>query len=138
MASWIDASPFVVNPGYVDPPVAVPYYFTARDAFRGDPIRRTDIGARYTKVIPNTLRAELFVQFHILNAFNYKRAANAQAFAAARTAFTEPARFAAFNPFSQSPVAGVHWDTDPRLSDALETATTTLPRAYRLTVGVRF
>lgn len=135
--SWIDASPFVADSGS-EPPVSVPYYFTARDAFRTPSARRTDLSVRYSRGMTGSIRSELIVRLHVLNLFAARRVLDPQAFAVATTAFTDPGRFAAFDPFSQSPELGVHWDTDARLSDALDTATMTMPRAYRLSVALRF
>jgi hypothetical protein len=138
LVSWIDVSPFVANPGYAQPPTAVPYYVTARDAFRTPSANRTDLAVRYSRRVPGSIRSELLVQFHFLNLFDKRRVLDPEAFDVVRTAFTEPARFAPFNPFVQSPERGVHWDVDPRLSSSLENAPMTLPRAYRLSVGLRF
>jgi hypothetical protein len=138
LVSLIDVSPFVENPGYVQPPTAVPYYFTARDAFRTPSANRTDLSVAYTRPVPGSMRSEMLVQFHILNLLGTRRVLDPETFAVATTAFTDPDRLASFNPFSQSPERGVHWDVDPRLSSALDTATMTMPRAYRVSVGLRF
>ncbi len=49
-ASGVDPQPFVVNPGYLTPPTGstTVYYFTARDAFRTEGQRRTDIAVNYS------------------------------------------------------------------------------------------
>jgi hypothetical protein len=138
LVSLVDVSPFVSNPGYLQPPTAVPYYLTARDQFHTTRVRQTDLAMHYTRLIPGTLRSEIVVRFHILNLFDKTRVRDEEAFAVAATAFTNPAGFAAFNPFSEVPQRGVHWDVDSRFSDALTNALTTMPRAYRVSVGVRF
>jgi hypothetical protein len=137
-ASWVDVSEFVSNPGYLQPPGAVPYYFTEPDAFRARAISRTDLGAHYTRLLPFTVRSEIVVQFHILNVFDRQRVLDPQSFVVINTAFTDPTRFERFDPFVQTPERGVHWDLDPRVSDAVESVPMTMPRAYRLSVGVRF
>ena len=138
LLSLVDVSPYVSNPGYLQPPRAVPYYFTARDEFRTESVRRTDLSTQYNRVIPGTLRSEIVVRFHILNLFNQRNVRDPEMFAVANTAFTNPTGFAPFNPFSQLPEPSVHWEVDPRFSDALTTAPMTMPRAYRISVGVRF
>jgi hypothetical protein len=136
--SWISVSPFVSNPGYLQPPSAVPYYFTEPDAFRTNGARRTDVATNYTRLIPGTVRGEIVIQFHVLNLFGRRQVLNPESFVRINTSFTDPAGFRSFDPFTQSPEAGIHWGLDSRLSNALESAPMTMRRAYRLSVGLRF
>jgi hypothetical protein len=47
-------------------------------------------------------------------------------------------RLAAFNPLTETPHPGVRWETDARLAAAFGTARETMPRAYAVSMGVRF
>jgi hypothetical protein len=55
-----------------------------------------------------------------------------------RTAFSNPGQFAPFDPRTETPIPGEHWDFDPRWADAATAALTTLPRTIRVAFGVRF
>jgi len=54
------------------------------------------------------------------------------------TPVTTPARFAAFNPFTTTPVQGVNWDYGPNFGRAISRFAYTTPRSYRISFGVRF
>lgn len=47
-------------------------------------------------------------------------------------------RYAAFDPFTQSPVEGTHWDKGPLFGQAVGAGAYTLPRTGTFSVGVRF
>jgi len=51
---------------------------------------------------------------------------------------TTPARFAAFNPFTTTPVRGVNWDYGPVFGTALNRFAYTTPRTVRMSFGLRF
>jgi hypothetical protein len=136
--SWIDAAPWLPDGAVGNGVVLLPYYFTGRDAHRTKAALRTDLSARYARLIPGLLRGRIFVQFQALNLFDKERVRDLPAFTVARTAFTHPGELRPFDPFTEVPQPGVHWDLDPRLTTALETAPETMPRTYRLSVGVEF
>ena len=61
------------------------------------------------------------------------------------TAFNKPEQFETFNPFTETPVKGVHWDYAPEsLEDdgtfgkVIGSGAYTLPRTFRFNFGVRF
>ncbi len=141
IASWIDVAPWMARTS-PDGPVLLPYFFSARDAFHTKMATRTDLSLAYSKLIPGTLRTTAFVRVHVLNLFDQRRVFHPEDFLAARTASTDPARFAPFNPFTGVPTPGVNWDIDPRLFEMIDAGTPdgdlTIPRAYRVSVGVRF
>ena len=58
----------MTNPGYATRPASVTYYYTARDAFRTDNIKRTDLSLNYSIKIGGLV--EIFVQPQVLNVFN--------------------------------------------------------------------
>ena len=134
---WIDTRPFVTNPGVRQPPAAVPYYFTARDAFRSDGMQRIDLSFQFARPVPGLLRGEWFVRADVLNLFNDTAVLDPWRDVVVVTALQDPSRLAPFNPFVDLPVEGVHWSRDTRLagdSDALRT----LRRSFRWFVGIRF
>ena len=153
----VDARPSVVNPGYLTPPdgANTQYFFTARDAFRLEGQKRTDFAAMYTYGLPTGggRRLDLFVQGQLINLFNqfqlcgcggnatFTLGGNVQnqtIDSAVRTNVTHPALYQAFNPFTTTPVEGVHWEKSPTFGLALNRFAYTTPRTFRLTFGVRF
>ena len=136
----------VANPGYALPPTQVQYYVGGRGAYRLDSISETGFNVSYS--IPVS-RANLFLKADLLNAFNQQRVEYAATSAGSvieqrvRTRFNG-AKFpdgtpaVAFNPFTDTPVAGVNYQFDknfgkPTNKDAYQT-----PRTYRFAVGLRF
>jgi hypothetical protein len=55
-----------------------------------------------------------------------------------QTAFTNPDRFLPFDPAVESPVRGVHWDIDSRWADFVGASSMSMPRTFRVSLGVRF
>jgi hypothetical protein len=130
----------VSNPGYVQPPVVLDYYFTDRDAFRTDPLKRTDIGLSWRRAMFGTVHGDLFVNLHILNVFGATQVLNPQQYVVTRTAFTD-ASLQPFNPFTTAPVRDVNWtfdDSGVRPDDPRPGVPTTLGRTWLVTIGVRF
>jgi hypothetical protein len=139
-AALVGDEPFVTNPGFVNPPPAVLYYFTARDAFQTESIARTDMGLTYSRRLPGTVRGELFAGFHILNLSNTTAVFHPERLVVVKTAYTDSS-LQRFNPFTESPSQGVHWtmdDANAHLDTARDGVTTTLPRTFRFTFGIRF
>ena len=54
------------------------------------------------------------------------------------TPVSTPARFAAFNPFTTTPVRGTNFDLGPTFGQALNRFAYTTPQSLRLSFGVRF
>jgi hypothetical protein len=134
---WIDPRPFVANPGFAQPPAAVPYYFTNRDAFRSEGLSRVDLSVQFARPVPGLLRGEWFVRADVLNLFNSTAPLDPWRDAVVVTALQDPAGLSAFNPFVDRPAEGVHWMFDPRFpSDTA--ATRTMARALRWFAGIRF
>jgi outer membrane receptor protein involved in Fe transport len=150
----VDPRPFVTNPGYLTPPAGsnTLYYFTARDAFRTQGQKRTDIAANYTYRLRGTRGVQLFGQVQVLNIFNQEQLCgcggtvfqNGGAVTQTRidqsvlTAVTNASRFQTFNPFTTTPIQGVNWDYGPNFGKALNRLAYTSPRQFRLSFGVRF
>jgi hypothetical protein len=137
----VETQPFVADRGYIDPPATVNYYFTARDAFRTEAMVRTDLGFNYSHRLPGLGRTELFAQFHLLNVFNQFQLFDITDGAintTVLTAFDDADQFAVFDPFTETPVEGVHWAKGDQFGEALGAAAYTLPRTFRFNVGFRF
>lgn len=131
---------FVDNPGYLTPPDTVNYFFADRDAFRTEAMIRTDLALNYRYALPGT-RREVFAQFQLLNAFNQFQLFNINTNAINSTVLTavdEADRFQTFNPFTETPVKGVHWDTGEQFGQATGAAAYTLPRTFNFALGIRF
>ena len=158
-SSGVDARPYVTNPGYLAPPAGnrTSYYYTERDAFHTEAQIRTDFAANYVYDLPGSSGVELFGQVQVINLFNQFQlcACGATAFGTGSaqnagginiqridttvlTPVTTPARFAAFNPFTTTPVQGVNWDFGPNFGRALNRFAYTTPQSLRLSFGVRF
>jgi hypothetical protein len=118
---------------------------------------RTDLGATYTYKIPRGRGAEVFAQLQVLNLFNQFQlcACGGTAFGtgsvqnagginiqrpntAILTPVSTPARFAAFNPFTTTPVQGVNYDLGPIFGLATSRFAYTTPQSVRVLFGVRF
>ena len=152
----VDPRPYVVNPGYATPPNGslTQYFFTARDEFRTEGQKRTDFSALYTYGIgAGSRRVDLFIQAHVFNVFNQFQLCGCGGSAAftvggnvqnqtidsgVRTNVSHPTLYQPFNPFTETPVEGVHWAKNPTFGRALNRFAYTTPRTFRMTFGVRF
>jgi outer membrane receptor protein involved in Fe transport len=141
----IDVRPFITNPGYVTPPAsaATVYYFSERGQFRFDDINATDFAVNYTVPIGPV---QLFAQGEVFNTFNEQGLIAGQT-----TVFTRASgngscpgqggttnRCLAFNPFTETPVEGVHYRLHPSFGQANATTAFQEPRRYQFSVGLRF
>ena len=132
---------FVADPGYQTPPDTVNYFFTDRDAFHTDAMYRSDLAINYERGIPGAARARFFARFDVLNVFNQFQLFNIGTNAintTVLTAFDDPDRFATFDPFTETPVQGVHWDYGDQFGEATGAAAYTVPRTFRFSLGFRF
>jgi outer membrane receptor protein involved in Fe transport len=129
----LDPRPYVENPGYVQPPDSVRYFFTKPGSFRTDDITRTDLAL--TCSIRVFRDVEVFVRPEVLNLFNEKGVV-----AVDRTVLTarNSTRFQTFNPFTEEPVRGVHYDVAPTFGKPAGAADYQIPRTFRVSTGVRF
>jgi outer membrane receptor protein involved in Fe transport len=140
----ITIAPYVPqNLGYRNAPASVVYYFTARDAYRAEVSSSTDISANYTYRVPRAGNFQLFLKADVLNLFNQASIVNPSfnpAFVngGVLTNVSTPARYAAFNPFTETPVQGVHWDLGPTFGQPQSRFAYQVPRTFRMSLGVRF
>ena len=141
-ASATSPAGLVVNPGYAQPPASVTYYFTDRDAFRTDTITRTDFAVNYAfKWQLFGQEVEIILQPEVLNAFNEH---GVEAVSTTVQTATNTAGLARFNPFTETPVEGVHWRRQPATATQLgfgkprNDLDYQLPRTFRFSTGIRF
>jgi hypothetical protein len=133
-AGFIDPSRSVQNPGYVEPPTNAIYFFTKPGSFRTDDITRTDLALTLTfRVFRNV---EFFVRPDVLNLFNEKGVTAVDV--SVLTARNAPAAYQRFNPFTEKPVRGVHYDLASTFGKPTSGADYQLPRTFRVSAGVRF
>ena len=124
-----------------------------RDAFRTEAQIRSDFAANYTYGLKaGKRRLDLFVQALVINVFNqfqlcgcgdtiFRNGGSVSQTSidqTVRTAVSNPALYATFNPFTTTPVQGVNWDYGPNFGKALTRLAYTTPRQARVTFGVRF
>jgi outer membrane receptor for ferrienterochelin and colicin len=158
----VDPRPYIPNDPatrYLTPPAstATTYFFGPRDEFHTEGQIRTDLAINYVYRIPGTSKMQLFAQAQVLNVFNQFQlcgcgstvfgtgsAANAGGVNLQRidttvlTPGTTASRFAAFNPFTTTPVRGVNWDYGPAFGTAANRFAYTTPRTIRMSFGLRF
>lgn len=153
-AAGVDPRPYVADPGYETPPPGsvIAYDFTGRDAFHLEGQRRTDFAANYDYQIRTRGRSiGLFVQAQVINLFNqfqqcgcggsvFVNGGASQARFVNQTVLTAvtSTRYAPFNPFTDTPVQGVHWDYGSNFGKATSRFAYTTPRLFRMSFGVRF
>ncbi len=152
--SGVNSAPYVTNPGYtsVPPGNTITYYYEPRDKYRTQGQKRTDFATNYTFRIPSLQRIQLFGQLQVVNLFNQSQlcgcggtvfqngggVTSGRIDQTVRTNVTTPATYAAFNPFTTTPVEGVNWAKGPLFGTALNRFAYTSPRALRIGFGVRF
>lgn len=145
-----DCPQCVPNPGYAEVSTDNPYFFSERGAFRWDDVSATDLAVNYSLPLA---AVELFVQAELLNAFDgdAQVGGNTTVLTANNGGCVqgangpEPgARCLTFNPFTETPVEGVHYQFGPSFGDP-RTPTSQiiqgdfqLPRTYRFSLGLRF
>jgi Carboxypeptidase regulatory-like domain/TonB dependent receptor/TonB-dependent Receptor Plug Domain len=127
----------ITNPGYAKPPSAVQYYFSSRGAYRLDSISETDLNVTYS--FPIT-KVSLFIKADLLNAFNQQGIENVESVTSTSGPVIDKTVkvIKSFNPFTETPVAGVNYTLSPTFGQATNKDAYQLPRTYRVAVGLRF
>ncbi|MEM7351744.1 MAG: TonB-dependent receptor, partial [Acidobacteriota bacterium] len=122
--------------GYLEAPPTVPIFLTDRDAFTTDDITRTDIGLNYAFTWNLFNKAfEVFIQPEVINIFNE----DGVVFTGTNVNdATTTAGLATFNPFTETPVEGVHWTRGNDFGQATEPDDFQTPRTFRFSLGFRF
>ncbi|MCP3958995.1 MAG: TonB-dependent receptor [bacterium] len=122
--------------GYLESPPTVPIFFSDRDAFHTDDITHTDVAVNYS--FNWSLwgkQFEVFVQPEVLNIFNEDGAVFV---GTSINDATTTSSLATFNPFTETPVEGVHWTKGSDFGQATEADDHQTPRTFRFSVGFRF
>jgi hypothetical protein len=135
----VDAVPFVGDPadlGYAGSPGFSAYYFSERGAYTWEDVTRTDISLNYSFFLNlGGTQLELFLQPEVINVFNEDAviSGNTTVFDATSDASLTP-----FNPFTETPVEGVHWRKGSNFGNPRNAADYQQPRTVRFSVGLRF
>ena len=123
---------YVADLGYQSPPASVNYFFSDRGEFHTDDITQTDLGINYSFFIG---QFELFAQLDAANVFNEDSTlvANQAVFTSVNDPDLQP-----FNPFTETPIEGVHWRKGPNFGNATSVNNLQAARNYTLSLGLRF
>jgi hypothetical protein len=148
----IDTRAYVTNPGFLNLPSQEDYYFTARDAFHMDDLKRTDFAMNYAHKL-GYKKAELFFRGTIVNLFNRQKVTN---FFGGVNGLLDvgcgtggcidttvlvnrtTGSVAPFNPFTTTPVEGVNWRKGASFGKPKNRYAYQTPRTYEFSVGLRF
>jgi hypothetical protein len=149
----VDTRPYVTNPGYIDAPASVEYYFTARDAYRLDTLHQSDFALNYSRRL-GIRNAEIFFRGMAVNVFDREKMTNWAGGAypgsgqagcgtsgcvnATAQTNSNTTAMAAFNPFTTTPVADVNWRKGSSFGKATNRFAYQTPRMVNFSVGVRF
>jgi hypothetical protein len=126
----------VTNPGYALAPSTNNYWFTGRDAYHSEDITSTDLALNYAfKFKALGADMEIFVQPEILNLFDEQGVVFVDT--TVWDATTDPT-LEPFDPFTETPVEGVHWRKGDEFGQATQTIDYQQPRTFRVSVGFRF
>ena len=134
----INTVPYVGEPedlGYIGSSLGpVNYYFSDRGAYRMDSVWSTDLAINYSFLI-NVAggQLELFVQPEVANLFNQSSATTVNT-----TVLGPRQGMEAFNPFTETPVEGVNWETGDSFGEPQSANDYQLPRTFRISFGLRF
>lgn len=145
----VATSDFVNNPGYVTPPPDVTYFFSDKGAFEFDDITRTDLSLNYSFLWNVGARqVEVYLQPEVLNLFDedglvdfdtrIRSADNSNAAGACPNSPDPDGLCIPFNPFTETPVEGVHWAKRDTFGEPLDESDFQDPRTFRFSVGFRF
>ena len=113
---------------YVGASPTVQYYFSDRGEYRTGDVSATDLALNYRYPMG---RFEIFAQGELVNAFNNGTPIVVN---------TTVNQLAAFNPFTETPVEGVHWEKGSLFGQAPSSSSANFQtmRTYRFSAGLRF
>ena len=141
---------YVTNPGYVNPPYSVPYFYSRRGEYTTPATFPTDLALNYSFVF-RALGAdlEIFVQPEVTNVFNQARPISVNTTVRDATFFS--ATFVSFNPRTTAPLEcpqgasatecrtmGANWQEGPNFGKPTTPDQYQTPRTFRISAGVRF
>jgi Carboxypeptidase regulatory-like domain/TonB dependent receptor/TonB-dependent Receptor Plug Domain len=129
----IDPRPYITNPGYLTPPATIDYFF---DGGRGnvthENITRTDLAINWSMRFRGF---ELFVQPEVINLWGEE---GVLSFDEEILTAVDGGGLVAFNPFTETPVEGVHWAKGPNFGKPNSEGDFQTPRTFRVSLGFRF
>jgi outer membrane receptor protein involved in Fe transport len=140
----VDSGRYVTNPGYETPPDGIDYYFGGRGVDTFDDITSTDLSLNYA-FLWNAFgrQVEVFVQPEVRNVFDedgllefdtrIRTFDEANDDTACNGGPCQP-----FDPFTETPVEGVHWAKRDTFGQPLAEDDFQDPREFRFSVGFRF
>ena len=140
----VDTRPFVTNPGYATPPASITYFFTDRDAFKTARLWQTDLALNWSHRL-GLRDTEVFFRGTVLNVLGRRELTNF--FATCGTGCcinstvltaSNNAALAPFNPFTETPVEGVHWKKAESFGKPISRFAYQTPRTYQFSMGVKF
>lgn len=131
----VDPRSYVTNPGYVTPPSSVTYFFGERGGERYDDIWSTDLSLLWEMRLAGLPKGRLFFRGVINNLFNQHARDGGDDTVLTRT---NNSAYAAFNPFTDTPVQGVHWALGPVYGLPTGTGDYQAPREFLFSLGFRF
>jgi hypothetical protein len=129
----IDPRSFVTNPGYETAPSTVTYYFAPRGDQRYDNVWRSDLALSWTMRLIG--RTDAFFRGVVTNLFNQSAQIAGDETILTRT---NNSAYQLFNPFTTTPVLGVHYDFGPNYLQPTGTGDYQTPREFSFSVGIRF
>ncbi len=123
----------------------VEYFFTARDAYRTENLCRTDLSLNYSHRL-GLGKAEIVFRGTLLNAFNRLELTNTTdvdcgvggCISTAVLNNRNDASIPRFNPFTETPVEGVHWRKGATFGQPTSRFAYQTPRTWGFSVGLRF
>jgi hypothetical protein len=141
---------YVTNPGYINRPATVTYYFTPRDAYLTENVTRTDISVNYGFKFPALGKEfEIFVIPAVTNVFNEHAVMSPNTTVYDYT--NASSRVNRFDPFTATPTecpqgtasatckaSGANWQKGPNFGKATAPSNYQTPRRFTLSVGFRF
>ncbi len=130
----IDSRPYVTNPGYITPPSTVTYYVSGRGEYRFNGVWRTDLSFSWNRAL-GLSTAQVFLRAVVNNVFNSQ---TIDGFNTTILSRTGDSTLSAFNPFTETPVEGVHWRKGPAFGQPTSPSSYQSPRDFNISVGIRF
>jgi len=111
------------------------YYFSDRGALRTSGVTSTNLALRYSVILLGT---QLFAHADLLNAFDEDAIADAQRLGSGVSTAANSTTLQPFNPFTTTPVEGVHYQLAANFGRPLNNLAYQTPRTYRVSLGLRF
>ncbi len=139
IAIAVNSAPFVTNPGYQQTPSSVTYFVSDRGEFTTEDITRTDLSLNYAfrwNAFGKSM--EVFLQPEVINLFGEEGVVspNLTINDAVNGGCTNGC--ATFDPFTQTPVEGVHYELGPQFLQADSPGDFQQVRTFRFSLGFRF